>query len=136
MFPPSFPQWRRHEVDHGPSRTASSQERRPLIEEETDTDEDSEPTQEEQGVCVEELVACIVAGFILTMMCMTVHSDNCTGHALFLMTEDKHSGPLTFTEQIYIIKVRPVVCIYMILSLVFLVCLNYIASALGNKYVL
>ncbi|ROL49430.1 Phosphoribosyl pyrophosphate synthase-associated protein 2 [Anabarilius grahami] len=78
VFPPSFPQWRRHKVGHGPSRTASSQERRPLIEEETDTDEDSEPTQEEQ--------------------------DNCTGHALFLMTEDKHSRPLTFTEQLYIIK--------------------------------
>ncbi|XP_051742653.1 battenin isoform X1 [Ctenopharyngodon idella] len=78
VFPPSFPQWRRHEVGHSPSRTANSQERRPLIEEETDTDEDSEPTQEEQ--------------------------DNCTGHALFLMTEDKHTGPLTFTDQLHIIK--------------------------------
>lgn len=63
VFPPSFPQWRRHEVGHGPFRTANSQERRPLIEEETDTDEDSEPTQEEQGVCIKELVACIVAPF-------------------------------------------------------------------------
>ncbi|XP_067231823.1 battenin [Chanodichthys erythropterus] len=66
VFPPSFPQWRRHEVGHGPFRTANSQERRPLIEEETDTDEDSEPTREEQ--------------------------------------EDKHAGPLTFTDQLHIIK--------------------------------
>lgn len=136
MFPPSFPQWRRHEVGHGPSRTANSQERRPLIEEETDTDEDSEPTQEEQGVCIKELLLVLLHLFILMMMCMMVHSDNCTGHALFLMTEDKHTGPLTFTDQLHIIKVRPVVCIYMILSLVFLVCLNDIASALVNKYVL
>uniref|UniRef100_A0A672RR18 Battenin n=1 Tax=Sinocyclocheilus grahami TaxID=75366 RepID=A0A672RR18_SINGR len=48
-FPSSFPQWRRHGDGHSPSRVVNSQERRPLIEEETDTDEDSETTQEEQG---------------------------------------------------------------------------------------
>ncbi|XP_067275499.1 battenin isoform X1 [Pseudorasbora parva] len=66
VFPPAFPQWRRDEVGHGSSRRANSQERRPLIEEETDTDEDSEPSPEEQ--------------------------------------EGHHIGPLTFTDQIYIIK--------------------------------
>uniref|UniRef100_A0A673IVH6 Battenin n=1 Tax=Sinocyclocheilus rhinocerous TaxID=307959 RepID=A0A673IVH6_9TELE len=44
VFPSSFPQWRRHEDGHSTSRVVNSQERRPLIEEETDT----ETTQEEQ----------------------------------------------------------------------------------------
>ncbi len=63
VFPSSFPQWRRHEDGHSTSREVNSQVRRPLIEEETDTDEDTETTQEEQGVYSEELVACIVAAF-------------------------------------------------------------------------
>ncbi|KAI2666131.1 Battenin [Labeo rohita] len=50
VFPSSFPQWRRHEDGHSPSTVVNSQERRPLIEEETDTDENSETTQEERGV--------------------------------------------------------------------------------------
>ncbi|KAL1278414.1 hypothetical protein QQF64_025087 [Cirrhinus molitorella] len=65
VFPSSFPQWRRHEDNHSPSTVVNSQERRPLIEEEADTDENSE-TQEEQ--------------------------------------EDKNIRPLTFTDQICIIK--------------------------------
>uniref|UniRef100_A0A8C1BG41 Battenin n=1 Tax=Cyprinus carpio carpio TaxID=630221 RepID=A0A8C1BG41_CYPCA len=48
VFPSSFPQWRRHEDGHSASRVINSQERRPLIEEEADTDEDTETTQEEQ----------------------------------------------------------------------------------------
>ncbi len=63
VFPSSFPQWRRHEDGQSTSRVVNSQERRPLIEEETDTDEDTETTQEEQGVYSEELVACIVSAF-------------------------------------------------------------------------
>uniref|UniRef100_A0A8C2FUW6 Battenin n=1 Tax=Cyprinus carpio TaxID=7962 RepID=A0A8C2FUW6_CYPCA len=47
VFPSSFPQWRRHEDGHSASRVINSQERRPLIEEEADTDEDTETTQEE-----------------------------------------------------------------------------------------
>lgn len=63
VFPSSFPQWRRHEDGHSTSREVNSQERRPLIEEETDTDEDTEATQEGQGVNSEELVACIAPAF-------------------------------------------------------------------------
>lgn len=66
VFPHSFPQWRCHEVGQSLSRGLNSEERRALIEEDTDTDEDSEPTQEDQ--------------------------------------DDKHIGPLTFTEKLYIIK--------------------------------
>ncbi|RXN03473.1 phosphoribosyl pyrophosphate synthase-associated 2 [Labeo rohita] len=78
VFPSSFPQWRRHEDGHSPSTVVNSQERRPLIEEETDTDENSETAQEER--------------------------DNCTGHAFFLLTDARNIRPLTFTDQIYIIK--------------------------------
>uniref|UniRef100_A0A8C1BYQ8 Battenin n=1 Tax=Cyprinus carpio carpio TaxID=630221 RepID=A0A8C1BYQ8_CYPCA len=74
VFPSSFPQWRRHEDGHSPSRVVNSHERRPLIEEETDTNEDAEPTREEQGL------------------------------AFFFLTEDKHIRPLTFTDKIYIMK--------------------------------
>ncbi|KTG41767.1 hypothetical protein cypCar_00003556 [Cyprinus carpio] len=77
VFPSSFPQWRRHEDGHSPSRVVNSHERRPLIEEETDTNEDAEPTREEQGL------------------------------AFFFLTEDKHIRPLTFTDKIYIMKVSP-----------------------------
>ncbi|XP_073695168.1 battenin [Garra rufa] len=66
VFPSSFPQWSRHKDGHSPSREVNSHERRPLIEEETDTDENSETTQEEQ--------------------------------------EDKNIRPLSFTDQMYIIK--------------------------------
>ncbi|XP_026106164.1 battenin [Carassius auratus] len=66
VFPSSFPQWRRHQEAHSTSRVVNSQERRPLIEEETDTDEDAETTREEQ--------------------------------------EDNNIRPLSFTDQIYIIK--------------------------------
>jgi len=52
VFPPSFPQWRRDNVGHSYFRTTNSRERRPLIEEEADTDEDSEPSPEEQGVYI------------------------------------------------------------------------------------
>ncbi len=62
VFPSSFPQWRRHEDGHSTSRVVNSQDRRPLIEEETDTDEDTETTPEEQGVNGKELIACIAAG--------------------------------------------------------------------------
>ncbi|XP_018977443.2 battenin-like isoform X1 [Cyprinus carpio] len=74
VFPSSFPQWRCHEDGHSPSRVVNSHERRPLIEEETDTNEDAEPTREEQGL------------------------------AFFFLTEDKHIRPLTFTDKIYIMK--------------------------------
>ncbi len=40
----------------------NSQDRRPLIEEEADTDEDTETTQEEHLWTVRELIACIAAG--------------------------------------------------------------------------
>uniref|UniRef100_A0A671P2C3 Battenin n=1 Tax=Sinocyclocheilus anshuiensis TaxID=1608454 RepID=A0A671P2C3_9TELE len=54
VFPSSFPQWRRHEDGHSTSRVVNSQERRPLIEEEDDT----ETTQEEQGVYICSLSVC------------------------------------------------------------------------------
>lgn len=45
--------------------------------------------------------------FILMVMYMMITVIQIT--VLFLLTEDHHIGPLTFTDQIYVIKVRPII---------------------------